>query len=228
MLRWHLFQEGESLVEAVASAILAQAERAIDARDEFLMVLAGGDTPRRIYRELCSADAAWGAWQVFFGDERCLAVGDAGRNDTMAAEQWLDHVPIPRANIHTIPAELGPEHAARRYGRVLADFAEFDLTMLGLGEDGHTASLFPGHRLGAEQGANDVLAVRGAPKPPAERVSLSACRLSRSRGVYLIVLGRAKCEAVGYIRSAADIPVNHVRPECGIDIYLDGEAAGTL
>src|SRR6185295_18060576 len=109
------------------------------------------------------------------------------RNSRMADEAWLDHVVVPARRRHPIRAELGAEAAARAYCASLEAVAMFDLVLLGLGEDGHTASLFPGHDWGEAPDAPDVLAVFDAPKPPLERVSLSAARLSRAREVLFLV-----------------------------------------
>jgi 6-phosphogluconolactonase len=222
--RWHVYPDAGALIRAVVATIATQSKRAIDARGEFALVLAGGTTPRRVYAGLAELDLAWDRWEVFFGDERCLPLADPQRNDTMARRVWLDQVPIPPERIHAIPAELGPAAGADAYGREIANVGAFDLTLLGLGEDGHTASLFPGHWSGDTPDAPDVLAVEGAPKPPAERISLSAARLGRSRVVFMLVLGAAKRVAVENLRAKTDLPVHRIRPPDGVDIHLDRAA----
>lgn len=140
--RWHGFGDAEQLALAAASKIQKRAVEAIDQRGAFHLVLAGGTTPRRIYSLLAAAGCDWPCWQVYFGDERCLPPGDAGRNDTMAREHWLNAVNMQADQIHTIPAERGARSGARDYAERLQGVACFDLVLLGLGEDGHTASLF--------------------------------------------------------------------------------------
>ncbi len=220
-VRWHGVADGAALRDAAYQRILAGAARAFKRRGEFLIVLAGGDTPRGIYRMLRNLDTDWLRWQVYFGDERCLQADDAGRNSRMAGDAWLNHVPIPQDRIHAIPAELGATAAARAYTEILRGVGNFDLVLLGLGEDGHTASLFPGHDWGLGPGSVDALAVFDAPKPPPDRVSLSAARLSRTHELLFIVEGEAKRDAVTQWRARADIPARAIHPEAGVDVLVE-------
>lgn len=220
-----VFPSAAALHAAAADYILDSARAVIAARGVFRLVLAGGDTPRAVYARLAAARADWKQWQVYFGDERCLPPGDTRRNDSMARAAWLDRVPIPPANVHPIPAELGAETAAARYAEVLAAVGDFDLVLLGLGEDGHTASLFPGQPAGAQAGSADVLAVHAAPKPPPERVTLSAARLSRTRQAWFLVTGAGKRAALAAWREGRDIPARHIAPPGGAQLWLDASAA---
>lgn len=219
--RWHEFDSRIALEQAARRFILEAAERAIAARGAFLVVLAGGHTPRNVYQGLSIADADWPVWHIYFGDERCLPADDPERNSRGARTVWLDHVAIPSRQIHSIPAELGPETAAASYALDIAAVGKFDLVLLGLGEDGHTASLFSGKDWGEGQGAPLVLAVHDAPKPPADRVTLSAGRLSEARSVLFLVTGKSKREAVDRLMAGERIPAGSIRPETGIDIYTD-------
>jgi 6-phosphogluconolactonase len=144
----------------------------------------------------------------------------------MAALAWLDHVAIPRAQIHPIPAEKGPEAAAADYTGTLCGIEQFDLVLLGLGEDGHTASLFPGHELGNTPDAPAALAVHDAPKPPPERVSLSANRLCAARRVIFLVTGESKRQAITDWRNGASIPAAAITPAGGADVYLEAGLLG--
>lgn len=186
-------------------------------------MLAGGNTPRGAYQRLRDARADWSAWQIYFGDERCVPRDDAARNSRMAEEAWLDHVAIPALRRHPIPGELGAAAAAQAYGAILRPVAAFDLVLLGLGEDGHTASLFPGHDWGAAPGSPAALAVLDAPKAPRERVSLSAARLSCAREVLFMVRGESKREALAQWRAGAAIPAGAIRPAAGVDVLVAGE-----
>lgn len=166
-------------------------------------------------------DADWSRWHVYFGDERCLPVDDAERNSAMVATVWLNHVPIPCAQVQVIPAELGASAAALAYAQTLRGVGIFDLVLLGLGEDGHTASLFPGHDWGSAADATDVLAVFDAPKPPRQRISLSARRLSRTCEALFLVAGETKRSAVAQWCVGADIPARAVRPAAGVDVLVE-------
>jgi 6-phosphogluconolactonase len=218
--RWHALADRSALQQAAVEWIVAAAVAAIGSRGQFHLVLAGGETPRGVYQGLRQVATDWHAWHIYFGDERCLPPDDAARNSYMAGQAWLDHVPIPAAQIHLIPAELGAVPAAQAYAARLRGVGEFDLVLLGLGEDGHTASLFPGHDWGAAPGAPDALAVGDAPKPPAERVSLSAARLSRARQVLFLVAGTGKGGALADWRSGKTIPARSIAPPAGVDVLL--------
>lgn len=226
--RWHEFGSQAGLEHAARRFILDAAQQAIAARGAFRIVLAGGITPRNIYRALRSAAADWPAWHIYFGDERCLPADNPGRNSSMAAAEWLDHVAIPSRQIHVIPAELGAESAAVLYTLELADIDAFDLVLLGLGEDGHTASLFPGRAWEhAQLLLPAVIAVHDAPKPPPQRVTLSPERLSHASRVIYLVNGMEKRQAVINWRAGVTIPASRIHPPAGVDVFLyPGNRAG--
>jgi 6-phosphogluconolactonase len=219
--RWHDYSTTSELEQAALQAILLAAQHALSLRQEFHIVLAGGTTPRKIYELLRAAATDWSAWHVYFGDERCLPPDHDERNSNMAAMAWLDHVPIPPAQIHPIAAERGPEIAAQAYSLTLAAIESFDLVLLGLGEDGHTASLFPEKDFGNTHDAPAAIAVYDAPKPPPQRVSLSARRLSATHQVMFLVTGAAKQQAVRDWRAGLAIPAAAIAPAHGVDIYLE-------
>jgi 6-phosphogluconolactonase len=226
-IRWHIHADSGKLADAATRSILEQSEQAIRDRGAFLIVLAGGSTPAAIYRLLSQAPCEWNKWHIYFGDERCVPRGAKDRNDSMARNLWLDHVGIPPEQIYPIPAELGARAGADSYAETLAGVGDFDLTLLGMGEDGHTASLFPGDPTGAGPQAPDVLAVMNAPKPPPERISLSANRLNRSKSVKVLITGAGKREAVAGLRRGDDIPIRAIAPAAGLDLLLDEAAAAT-
>ncbi|MGH8212121.1 MAG: 6-phosphogluconolactonase [Rhodanobacteraceae bacterium] len=220
-VRWHGFSGVPELQADAVCRIRAMAHGAAIARGVFRIVLAGGNTPRGVYEMLRKAITDWTKWQVYFGDERCAPANDPQRNSQMAREALLNHVPISRANVHAIPAEAGPIDGAAQYAQVLHAVGQFDLVLLGLGEDGHTASLFPDHDWGMKKDAPDALAVFDAPKPPPERVSLSAARLSRARAVLYLVEGEAKREAIARWRNGETIPASAIAPAAGVDVLTE-------
>lgn len=224
-VRWHEFPDDTSLLADALARVTAAARDAIAQHGAFDIVLAGGNTPRKLYRALRHADTDWTRWHAWFGDERCAPPDDPERNSRMARDEWLDHVAMPAANVHPIPAEAGARDAAVLYARELRAVAAFDLVLLGLGEDGHTASLFPGHNLGAHIDSPDVMAVFNAPKPPPERVSLSAQRLSRARHVLFLVEGAGKRDAVAAWKRSDAIPAASIAPDSGVDVLLDAAAS---
>ena len=221
--RWHYASDDGAFLRQAAAAVLATAESAIRERGRFHLVLAGGNTPRRLYEALRAAQAEWSAWHLYFGDERCVPEDDPERNSRMAFDAWLSHVPVQPAQIHVIRGELGARAAAAADAASLRGLGDFDLALLGLGEDGHTASLFPGHDWGASADSADALPVVDAPKPPPERVTLSAARLSRAGKVLFLVSGAAKRRALADWRSGRSIPAAAIRPPAGVDVLVSAE-----
>lgn len=219
--RWHPFSDALALQRAAVEFIADAALRAIGDRGVFHVVLSGGNTPRAIYEALRQRDLYWSAWRVYFGDERCVPPCSPERNSYMALKALFARVPVGTQHFHAIPAERGARAAADAYLKVMNHAGEFDLVLLGLGEDGHTASLFPGSALGDHAGAPAVLAVTSSPKPPPGRVTLSASRLSRTRHALFIVTGEEKRRAVQLWRQGADLPAAHIVPPAGVDIMLD-------
>ncbi|HEX5391825.1 MAG TPA: 6-phosphogluconolactonase [Rhodocyclaceae bacterium] len=219
--RWLPVHDRHALAQAALSHILSAANLALNSRGRFLFVLAGGETPKQVYSLLPHAATDWGKWHLYFSDERRLPADDERRNSTMARHYWLDKVNIPATQIHPIPAELDAAHAVRAYTETLRRVGEFDLVLLGLGEDGHTASLFPGHDWGSTVNSHDVLSVSDAPKPPPERITLSAARLSRSRQVLFLVAGEEKHQAVTAWRKGDPIPARSISPLAGVDILVE-------
>ncbi len=218
---WHTFDDAEAVARATAERILNSATQAIETRGRFKLVLAGGTTPALAYRLLRSAGADWGKWFIYFGDERGLPAGHPERNSVMAGENWLAHVALPAENIFPIATEEGIDRAVEKYTAVVAAAHPFDLVLLGMGEDGHTASLFPGHSLDASA---TVVAVRDAPKPPPQRVSLGLAALNGAREVLIIVTGSGKQTAVRRWQAGEDLPVARVHGQDGVDVYIDSAA----
>ncbi|EIC31589.1 MULTISPECIES: 6-phosphogluconolactonase [Methylomicrobium] len=218
---WRTFSTADQVAEAASEQILKTAEEAIAERGRFKLVLAGGTTPEKAYRLLAKAETDWSKWHIYYGDERCLPSDHPDRNSRMAAKAWLAQVPIPVAQIFTIPAELGPEAGALQYRQAVADALPFDLVLLGMGEDGHTASLFPGHVHNRDELTH---AVYNSPKPPPERVSISAKALSDTRRLIFLVTGKSKQEPVRQWQGGADLPVAAIEPGCPVEIYIDSDA----
>jgi 6-phosphogluconolactonase len=221
--RWHVFADVGELSRAAEKHIQQSAREAIARRGEFRIVLAGGTTPETVYQRLVGIDTDWSRWQVFYGDERCVPANHAERNSLMAARSWLDRVPIAAENIFPIHAEAGAEIAARAYANIVRDACPFDLVLLGMGEDGHTASLFPGQ---VHDPAELVHAVHDAPKPPPDRVSLGFAALNDAEEVIILVTGEGKRNAVARWRAGADLPVAQVHGRHGVDVYIDAAADG--
>jgi len=215
-IKWQSFKSQASLNQAALEKIIALAEPSIKTRGQFHIVLAGGSTPKKVYTMLKNIKTDWHKWQIYFGDERCLDFDHKDRNSTMAFEAWLNHIDIPMQNIHAIPAELGPVEGAHLYNQTLSQVDDFDLVLLGLGEDAHTASLFPGH---SWDNNVDALAVFDAPKPPPLRISMSPARLSRSKSILFLVSGKEKQTAINQWKAGDLIPASTVTCNNGVDVF---------
>jgi 6-phosphogluconolactonase len=172
------------------------------------IVLAGGSTPRRAYELLADMQRDWRDVHLWLGDERCVPEDDAESNARMVRESLLDRLRTQEAPVlHRVRGDLAPEDAAWLYGcdvvRALGERPVFDLVLLGLGPDGHTASLFPGHPE-AESQVAPVIPVRDSPKPPPERISLTLPVLRRARCTLLLATGSEKAEALARVRARDD------------------------
>lgn len=201
-------------VAASAAADIAEAVRD-GARS---LVLAGGSTPRRCYELLAHLDVAWGRVSVLFGDERCVHADHPDSNYRMAREALLDHV--APATVYRIPAELGPDEAAGLYVHVVRAVAPLDIVLLGVGEDGHTASLFPGHPALTASGL--AVGIRDAPKPPPQRVTLTLPALQAARRVIILATGAGKADAVARAKRH-EVPSGMI---AGARWLIDRAAAG--
>jgi 6-phosphogluconolactonase len=188
-------------VAVAAASLVADAVRG-GARS---LALAGGTTPARAYELLTEAPLEWGRVTVLFGDERCVPPDHPDSNYLMARRSLLDRV--NPGSVHRMAGELGPEAAASLYEPIVSWLSPLDLVLLGMGPDGHTASLFPGHPEVSAEGL--AVGVRGAPKPPPERVSLTLGCLRDARRVVFLVTGSDKAAAFS-AAARAEVPAGMI------------------
>jgi 6-phosphogluconolactonase len=182
------------------------------------LVLAGGTTPQRCYELLSQMDIEWGRVTILFGDERCVRPDHPDSNYRMARETLLDRV--SPATVHRMPAELGPDEGAGLYAHIVASVAPLDIVTLGVGEDGHTASLFPGHP--ALKATALVVGIRDSPKPPPQRVTMTLPALQRARRVIILATGAGKADAVAKAKQG-EVPSGMI---AGARWLIDRAAAG--
>jgi len=220
-MQTQVFADTGELGRAAAELTAQAAAEAIAARGAFHLVLAGGNTPRHCYEMLRDMGVDWSHVHIWFGDERCLPVGDSERNDRMADEALLSHVAIPTSQIHRMAAELGPEEGARLYAEELAAAPVMDMLHLGMGEDGHTASLFCGQATLSDAGL--ALPVFNSPKPPPERVSMGLSVLNAARQKLILAAGAGKREPLARIGKGERLPVAMIEDALWL---LDKAAAG--
>lgn len=182
---------------------LSGASRAIRERGQGTVAISGGETPKEFYRLLgqeASQQLDWSAIHIFWADERCIPLDSPDNQWKMATDLWLHHVPIPPANIHRMRVEQGPAQAAAEYEQELHRFfgaanpPVFDLVFLGLGEDGHTASLYPGAEGTCER--EEFVTSHYVPQRKQWRVTLTARTLRIARQLIFLVAGKKKSEAL--------------------------------
>ena len=225
-------QAGEAAAHAINDAVRRHGRCSL--------VLSGGGTPRTLYALLASEfreQIPWGDVHLFWGDERYVPVHDPDSNYRMARETLLDQVPCRASNVHPMPTSfLSPDAAARDYERTLRGFfdgrwPQFDLVLLGLGDEGHTASRFP-HAPTLKESTRWVVAVR-APTEPWRRLTLTFPVLSRAATIYFLVAGSKKAGALHHVLTGAPdpnaYPASGVRSTEGRVIWwVDREAAAQL
>jgi 6-phosphogluconolactonase len=233
----HVYSSSEELSRAAAREFAAGAEEAIEERGRFAVVLAGGSTPETMYGILARdyiGRIDWNNVYVFFGDERAVPPHHEDSNLKMASEVLLDHVPV--GNVHRIRGELPPEEAAEAYEEELRTFfrtedvPRFDLILLGIGADGHTASLFP------ETPAIEVhdrwVVANPVPRLDTTRITLTIPVIDAARAIIFLVEGEDKAEALREILEGdADpraYPAKLVQPPGGPKWMVDQSAASLL
>jgi 6-phosphogluconolactonase len=232
--------DAEALAHKAAQRLANLAREAAGARGRFSIALSGGSTPGRLYRLLAEepyrSQIPWDEVYLFWADERCVPLQDPSSNYQLAEESLISRVPIPSENVHRVHGELEPKRAAQAYDRALHDFfcgprPRFDLVLLGLGEDGHTASLFPGSPALAEKERLVVPATARYQDRPAQRVTLSLPAINGARQVFFLVTGSAKAGIVQAVLegSTGPLPAQRVRPLAGqLTWLLDAGAASLL
>jgi 6-phosphogluconolactonase len=231
----------EALAEAAAATIARLAGEAVAARDRFTLVLSGGDTPRATYERLAAPPfrdrMPWDRTWVFFGDERGVPPEHRDSNYGMARAALLDRVPVSPARVFRIRGEIeDPEAAALDYAQTLGrelglrrgEWPRFDLVLLGLGVDGHVASLFPGSPA-AREVFRPIVAVHAAAAAIPQRFTLTLPALNAAAHVMFLVAGPEKAKIVkGVLQDEAPVPASMVRPPDGHLLWLIDRAAASL
>lgn len=236
-----IFNDLENLSRAAANLFTEQAAESITKRNRFLVALNGGNTPMGLFQLLATdfrEQVDWSQVHLFWGDERCVAPDDAGSSYGQAREVLLSRVPIPEKNIHRVKGELGPVEASKEYSLVLKEISSpplewprFDLVYLGMGEDGHTASLFPGSPVDLVEPVIPVTA--HYQDRPADRVTLTPVVFNKARMVVFMATGKKKAHTLAEVLSdrynPTLYPAQRINPKDGQLIWLvDEEAAGKL
>ena len=236
-----VYPDSEQFIDGAAEFIVDCAAKAIAERGRFTIVLSGGSTPRPIYARLATPAYLdridWSLTYLFFGDERCVPPDDARSNYHMARETLLDHVPLPPANVHRIEGESDPAQSASIYEQELRGFFRtaslpaFDLILLGLGDNGHTASLFPGTAALRETARWTV--PQYVEVVSAWRVTFTAPLINAAHNIVFLVEGAGKAETLRRVLKGPYqpdvLPAQLIQPASGqLHWLVDAAAAAKV
>ena len=229
------FSDIETLSQFAAEKFVKVANQAIAERGRFLVALSGGSTPMKLYAQLANTELDWKLVHFFWGDERCVPADDEGNSYGQAKKVLFDK--IGTTNIHRVESDLEPASAAQAYANTLSGFADapfdfprFDLVLLGMGDDGHTASLFPGSPV---EVTTPTLAVTAHYQDrPANRVTLTQLVFNQAREVWFMVAGKSKAETLKNVlqgeHKPETYPAQRIQPVDGELVWMIDEAAGNL
>ena len=229
------FRDSDELSQAATKKFIELANQAISERGRFLVSLSGGSTPMKLYEKLANETLDWSRVHFFWGDERCVPVDDPG--NTYGSMRGILFNKIGTTNIHRVESELEPASAAQAYAHTLSGFADapfdfprFDLVLLGMGDDGHTASLFPGSPVDIE--TSTIAVTAHYQDRPANRVSLTSKVFNQAREIWFLVTGAGKAETLRRVingeRNLEQLPAQRIQPVNGNLIWMIDEAAGKL
>lgn len=234
----HISPDKDAVARAAADLFIARGRAAIAQRGFYYVVLAGGSTPKATYQLLAQPEYAarldWSKTHLFWGDERCVEPDDVQSNYRMVREALLNHIPITMDNVHRIQGEIQPHEAAEQYEKLLrriwsnADWPRFDLVLLGMGDDGHTASLFP-HTAALHENKRWV-AANYVERVGMWRVTLTAPAINHAECVAFMVTGASKAarlkEVLNGVYKPQELPAQLIAPTDGDLLWLlDADAA---
>ena len=229
------FRDSDELSQAATKKFIELANQAIAERGRFFVSLSGGSTPMKLFERLANEGLDWSRVHFFWGDERCVPVDDPGNTYGQTKKILFDKIGM--TNIHRVESELEPASAAQAYAHTLSGFADapfdfprFDLVLLGMGDDGHTASLFPGSPVDIE--TSTIAVTAHYQDRPANRVSLTPKVFNQAREIWFLVTGAGKAETLRRVingeRNLKQLPAQRIQPVNGNLIWMIDEAAGKL
>jgi 6-phosphogluconolactonase len=235
-----VFKDLHELSTSAAGSFVEIGQEAIRERGRFTVSLSGGNTPMKLYELLGDEfqnQLDWSRVHFFWGDERSVPADDPGNCYGQAKKTFLDKVNAPTENIHRVESELEPAEAARRYAHTLEQYADsplawprFDLVLLGMGDDGHTASLFPGSPVEADSPTLPVVA--SYQDRPARRVTLTQNVFNDARNIYFLAVGKSKAETLRNVLKGEHkpelYPAQRIQPKDGRTVWMVDEAAASL
>lgn len=220
MHNWNIYINFNEASKQAAEFLASSIEDFIVQNNVCHVILPGGNTPVATLKLLAQQKINWEKVHWYLGDERCLPPDNSERNDLMLENNLWSK--INNTHIHRIAAELGAEEAAAQYRNDIKGIKEFDIAFLGMGEDGHTASLFPEHE--ALNDHRSAIPVYNSPKPPSDRVSLSLDTLRKSKIKIVLVGGNGKAQIISKIKLGEPLPINSIGE---VNWFIDDAANNT-
>ncbi|CAI5718066.1 unnamed protein product [Peronospora destructor] len=235
----HVSNTPDEVGAAVGQLIFNLSKKAIATNDRFIMALSGGSLPKILNKGLqaIKGEVDFSKWFVYFADERCVSLDHDDSNYKACKQALFDFISVPESQIYCIDASLTPKSMAVDYTKKLAkvwgnDIPRFDLILLGMGPDGHTCSLFPGHPL-LEEKTLFVASIEDSPKPPSQRITLTYPVVNNAANVAFVATGASKAELiphmVGIEKRTPPLPAANVKPTDGeVYWFIDEDAAAML
>ncbi|KAK7058241.1 suppressor of los1-1 [Paramarasmius palmivorus] len=238
----HSFPSSDALVESLAAFVIHAQKDAIDKKGRFTLAISGGSLPKMLRGLIGNPSVKWDLWQVYYADERVVPLDHPDSNHKLCTDELFSKVPIPKEHIHTIDVSLldDLEELSDAYEKELikefaqrdaARFPVFDLILLGMGPDGHTCSLFPGHELLAEED-RWVAYLEDSPKPPPKRITLTYPVLNHATRVVFVASGEGKADMLEQVidKPELGLPASRVRPAYPGHVFwfVDHPAAAKL
>lgn len=221
MHKWFVYNDFDAASKATADFLAKTIEACLSEKNQCHVILSGGNTPAQCLSYLAVKKLPWQKVHWYLGDERCYPREHEERNDVMIEKYLWSH--LSDRNVHLIPTELGAEKAAEVYRQIISSVDCFDIAFLGVGEDGHTASLFPENE--ALNDSRSVIPVYHSPKPPSDRVSLSLDTLKKSRIRVVLASGVTKSSVIKRIKKGESLPVNCLGD---INWFVDKDALSNI
>lgn len=240
----HVFDTVAALSEQIATYVAKLSAQAVASQGRFMVAISGGSMPKILAANLITEPLRqqidWSKWHVFWADERCVPLEHADSSYRLAREHFFEQVSIPSVQIYAFDPSLEPEAAAIAYQATMAQVFQpalgqlprFDLILLGMGEDGHTASLFPNHPL-LNENKRWVAPIFDSPKPPSERITLTLAVINNAENVAVIATGRGKADILPKVLDpppdSKPLPARMVQPVHGdLHWFVDKAAAAGL
>jgi 6-phosphogluconolactonase len=220
-------KDSTTTAQKTADLIVESANTAIKKNGRFVFLLAGGNTPKQVYALLKNHITDWSKWFLLYGDERNLPLENIDRNSSMVEKSWLIHINLPAENHLFIPYNTNIDESVKIYKTICSSFLPIDFALLGIGEDGHTASLFPENLEKNLANKESFIAITNSPKPPLERISINYNALNEAAIVCFLATGKNKISILSEWKEHSKIPINYISGKLKTYLLTDNDIPST-